>query len=85
MDAAVLIAVVVLVTLLLFAELAAATLPMIIVLMVVPPEERRGLADLLATIDSSRRLRLWPTLRVAVRARRRRLAEAGGGRIQAGR
>ena len=51
-------------------ELAAAVLPVIIVIAVVPPEEREGLARLLAACDSSRRLRLWPTLRLAVRARR---------------
>lgn len=58
-----------LVFLVIMVELAAAALPMIIVLMFVPPEERPGLARLLAAIDSSRRLRLWPALRAAVRAR----------------
>jgi hypothetical protein len=51
-------------------ELVAAVLPVIIVIAMVPPHERDGLARLLAACDSSRRLRLWPALRVAVRARR---------------
>ena len=51
-------------------ELLAAALPVIIVIALVPPEEREGLAKLLAACDSSRRLRLWPALRLAVRARR---------------
>lgn len=51
-------------------ELVAAALPVLIVIAMVPPEEREGLARLLAACDSSRRLRLWPTLRLAVRARR---------------
>jgi hypothetical protein len=52
------------------AEVLAAVLPLIIVLTFVPPEQRDPLARLLAACDSSRRLRLWPALRVAVRARR---------------
>lgn len=51
-------------------ELVAATLPVVIVIATVPPEEREGLARLLAACDSSRRLRLWKALRLAVRARR---------------
>lgn len=51
-------------------ELSAAALPMLIVLIFVPPEERPGLAGLLAAIDSSPRLRLWPALRAAVQSRR---------------
>jgi hypothetical protein len=51
-------------------ELVAAALPVVIVIAMVPPEEREGLAKLLATCDSSRKLRLWPALRVAVRAQR---------------
>lgn len=51
-------------------ELATATLPILIVVLLVPPEERADLAELVAAIDSSRRLRLWPALRVAVAARR---------------
>lgn len=51
-------------------ELVAAVLPMAIVLAVIPPEERDAVARLLAACDSSRKLRLWPALRVAVRARR---------------
>ena len=52
-------------------ELAAAALPLIIIITMVPPSERAELAELLASIDSSRRLRLWPTLRAVVAARRR--------------
>lgn len=51
-------------------ELIAAALPVVIVIAMVPPQEREGLAKLLAACDSSRRLRLWPALRLAVRARR---------------
>jgi hypothetical protein len=52
-------------------ELIAAVLPLVLVVALVPREERRDLAELLAAADSSRRLRLWPALRVAVAARRR--------------
>lgn len=51
-------------------ELVAAALPVIIVIATVPPHEREELAKLLAACDSSRKLRLWPALRIAVRARR---------------
>jgi putative exporter of polyketide antibiotics len=51
-------------------ELVAAALPILIVITMVPPEQRGGLAELLAAADSSRRLRLWTALRVAVKARR---------------
>jgi hypothetical protein len=54
-----------------FAEILAAVLPLVIVLTFVPHEERADLARLLATCDSSRRLRLWSALRTAVRARQR--------------
>jgi hypothetical protein len=55
---------------LILTEIIAAVLPVVIVIAAVPPEERDGLAKLLAACDSSRKLRLWPALRVAVRARR---------------
>jgi hypothetical protein len=55
------------------AELVAAVLPVVIVIAMVPPHERDALARLLAVCDSSPKLRLWPTLRVAVRARREEL------------
>jgi hypothetical protein len=58
---------------LILTELVAATLPVVIVIAMVPPEEREGLAKLLATADSSRKLRLWKALRIAVRDRRRQL------------
>jgi hypothetical protein len=67
---AVLAAVAALVMLFVLAEIAAAVLPVIIVVALVPPEERATLAELIAAADSSRRLRLWPALRVAVAARR---------------
>ncbi|WP_229068213.1 hypothetical protein [Actinoplanes sp. DH11] len=51
-------------------ELLAAVLPVVIVIAMVPPHEREGLARLLAACDSSRRLRLWPALRLAVMMRR---------------
>jgi hypothetical protein len=56
--------------LLVLTELVAAALPVLIVIAMVPPEEREGLAKLLAACDSSRKLRLWRALRLAVRARR---------------
>jgi hypothetical protein len=58
------------VVLLVVTELLTAVLPLIIVLVMVPPEERHGVAELLAAADSSRRLRFWRALRVAVLARR---------------
>ena len=51
-------------------ELLAAVLPLLIVLAFVPPAQRSVLADLLAASDSSRRLRCWPALRLAVASRR---------------
>ena len=64
----VLVAVVLVVIVLL--ELAAAALPLLIVVILVPPAERPALAACLAATDSRKRLRLWPALRAAVRARR---------------
>jgi hypothetical protein len=61
---------------LILTELVAAALPMVIVIALVPPEEREGLATLLAACDSSRKLRLWPTLRLAVLRRRHELRRA---------
>ncbi|MEU4690331.1 hypothetical protein [Actinoplanes sp. NPDC023714] len=58
-------------------ELVSAVLPMVIVIAMVPPHERDGLARLLAVCDSSRRLRLWPALRLAVQARREELRRVG--------
>jgi len=58
------------VAVLVLTELVAAALPVVIVIAMVPPAERDGLAKLLAVCDSSRKLRLWPALRLAVRARR---------------
>ncbi|KUL27184.1 hypothetical protein [Actinoplanes awajinensis] len=52
-------------------ELVAAAIPVLIVITLVPPAERADLARLLAAADSSRRLRLWPALRIATAARRR--------------
>nr|WP_296074745.1 hypothetical protein [uncultured Actinoplanes sp.] len=51
-------------------EIIAAAVPLLIVITLVPPHEREGLARLLAVCDSSRRLRMWAALRVAVKARR---------------
>jgi hypothetical protein len=61
------IAVVVIVALV---ELAAAVLPILVVVLLVPADQRADLARVLAAADSSRRLRLWRALRVAVVARR---------------
>ncbi|GLY95974.1 hypothetical protein [Actinoplanes sp. NBRC 103695] len=66
----VLCAVVALIALFVTAEIVSAALPLILVVALVPPEERPALARLIAAADSSRRLRIWPALRVAVAARR---------------
>lgn len=67
-----------LVLLLALSEIVAAVIPLIIVLTCVPERERETLARVLAAMDSSRRLRLWPALRLAVTLRRqeRRVADA---------
>jgi hypothetical protein len=53
-------------------EVLAAILPLLVVVLLVPPEQRAQLAELVAAADSSRRLRLWPALRLAATARRER-------------
>ncbi|MDY7085828.1 MAG: hypothetical protein SYR96_12050 [Actinomycetota bacterium] len=65
-----------LVLLFVLSEIVAAVLPLIIVLTCVPERERETLARVLAAADSSRRLRLWSSLRLAVALRRqeRRIA-----------
>ncbi|MBM2623264.1 hypothetical protein JIG36_47985 [Actinoplanes sp. LDG1-06] len=67
-----------LVLLFVLTEIVSAVLPLIIVLAFVPERERESLARALAALDSSRRLRLWPELRLAVTLRRqqRRVARA---------
>ncbi|MEU4157149.1 hypothetical protein [Actinoplanes sp. NPDC026670] len=65
-------AVALLVMFLLVVELVAAIAPILIIVTLVPREDRPALAHLLAQVDSSRRLRLWPALRAAA-ARRRSL------------
>jgi putative exporter of polyketide antibiotics len=55
-------------------ELLVAVLPIVVVVAMVPAEERHGLAELLAAVDSRRRLRLWRALRVAAKVRRAALA-----------
>lgn len=69
-DLTVLAAVAGLVALFVFAEIVAAVLPVVIIVALVPPEERDSLARVVAACDSSRKLRLWPALRLAVRNRR---------------
>ena len=65
-----------LVLLFVLSEIVVAVLPLVIVLLAVPQRERDALARVLAALDSSRRLRLWTTLRFAAAMRRqeRRLA-----------
>ncbi len=70
-DVWLILAVVGLVILVVVVELAAAVLPVLIVVTLVPPEERSALAEVIAAVDSSPRLRLWSALRLAVAARRR--------------
>ena len=61
-------------------ELAAAVLPILVVVLLVPADQRADLARVLAAADSSRRLRLWRALRVAVAARRSTRKRADHGR-----
>ena len=62
-------------------EALAAVLPLLIVVVFVPPHERAALAQVLAAVDSSPRLRLLPALNAAVAVRRRQLHR---GRVAAG-
>jgi hypothetical protein len=64
------IAVALVVLFFLIVELAAAIAPILIIVTLVPREDRPALAHLLAQVDSSRRLRLWPALRAATARRR---------------
>lgn len=64
------------VVLIVLSEILAAVIPLIIVLTCVPAEERDGLARVLAAIDSSRRLRAWSALKLAVTLRRQELEHA---------
>ena len=63
-----------LVLLVVLTEIVSAVLPLVIVLTCVPERERDSLARLLAVCDSSRRLRVWSALRLAVAMRRQELA-----------
>jgi hypothetical protein len=65
-----------LVLLFVLCEIVSAVLPLIIVLLAVPDREREALARVLAALDSSRRLRLWTTLRFAVTMRRQERRQA---------
>ncbi|MFG1609975.1 hypothetical protein [Actinoplanes sp. NPDC049265] len=67
----VLCAVVALVGLFVTMEIVSAVLPLVLVITLVPPGDRAGLAQVIAAADSSRKLRLWSALRVAVAARGR--------------
>lgn len=62
-----------LVLLIVLSEIVSAVLPLVIVLTCVPEREREVLARVLAAYDSSRRLRVWPALRLAVTLRRQEL------------
>lgn len=64
------------VVLIVLSEILAAVIPLVIVLTCVPAWERDGLARVLAAMDSSRRLRLWSALRLAVTLRRQELEHA---------
>ncbi|MFC4064822.1 hypothetical protein [Actinoplanes subglobosus] len=59
-----------LVVFMLLVEITAAIAPILIIVTLVPREDRLALAHLLAQVDSSRRLRLWPALRAATAHRR---------------
>jgi hypothetical protein len=67
------------VAILILTELIAAALPVIIIIAMVPPEQRDSLARLLAACDSSRKLRLWRALRLAVRVRRQEVRRIHAG------
>jgi hypothetical protein len=64
----------------LLSEIVSAVLPLIIVLTCVPERERETLARVLSALDSSRRLRLWPALRLAVTLRRQERRQARAAR-----
>ncbi|WP_249997684.1 hypothetical protein [Actinoplanes sp. M2I2] len=64
------------VLLIVLSEILAAVLPLIIILTCVPARDRDGLARVLAAIDSSRRLRIWSALRLAVTLRRQEIEHA---------
>jgi hypothetical protein len=68
--------VVALVSLVVLAQIVAAVLPVIIVVTLVPPEQRDDLARVIAACDSSRKLRIWSTLRLAVKARQDRFVNS---------
>jgi hypothetical protein len=67
---AVLITIAALIAIIAVVELVSAVLPILIVIALVPPEDRHGLAEVIAAADGSRKLRIWPALRAAVKARR---------------
>jgi len=69
-----------LVLLIVLSEIGSAVLPLIIVLTCVPERDRDSLARVLAAIDSRRRLRVWPALRLAVTLRRQQRSEARAAR-----
>ena len=69
-----------LVLLIVLTEVVSAVLPLIIVLTCVPEQERDALARVLAAMDSRRRLRVWPALRLAVTLRRQEIAQARAAR-----
>jgi len=56
-------------------------LPVLVVIALVPPEERQGLGEVIAAMDSSKKLRLWPALRASVLARRAARDRAAAGRV----
>ena len=64
------------VALVVLSEIVAAVIPLVIVLTCVPVRERDSLARVLAALDSSRRLRLWSALRLAVTLRRQEIEHA---------
>jgi len=61
-------------------EIVAAVIPLVIVLTCVPVGERDALARVLAALDSSRRLRVWSALRLAVTLRRQEIDHAQAAR-----
>ncbi|GIF40234.1 hypothetical protein [Actinoplanes xinjiangensis] len=75
----IILAVALLVLFFLIVEIVAATLPILIIVTLVPREDRPALAHLLAQVDSSRRLRLWPALRAATARRRHLLSDRSPG------
>jgi hypothetical protein len=70
-----------LVVLFILTEIASAVLPLLIVIAFVPTGDRDALAQVVAACDTSRKLRIWPALRLAVALRRQEQQRARDPRL----